>query len=150
MQSFLLSCLAAMVACVGFCFTYNLKGSVIFTASLGAAIGWAVFQLLAPVSNDIAQYFFATIVISIYSEIMARIFKAPVTVFLIIALLPLVPGGGIYYTMEYCINGNMDMFINEGVHTFFIAGALAVGIILVSSLVRLSQRIGSHFKKLLT
>ena len=87
--------------------------------------------------NDIVQFFIATVVITIYSEVMARIHKVPVTGYLLIALLPMVPGGGIYYTMEYCIAGNTQMFLETGLHTLGIAGALALGILLVSSLNRL-------------
>ena len=141
MQGFLLSCLYSLVGCVGFCIGYNLRGWIIPVSALGGAIGWAVFQLFAFTGNDIGQYFLATIALSVYSEIMARIFKTPVTVFLIVALIPLVPGGGIYYTMEYCINGNISMFIQEGIHTIFITGALAIGILVVSALVRIIRRI---------
>ena len=74
---------------------------------------------------------------SAYAEVMARVFKAPVTGFLTIGILPLVPGGGIYYTMEYCVSGETSQFIETGIHTFAIAGALAIGVLVVSSLVRL-------------
>ena len=104
---------------------------------LGGAIGWFVYLLCRPLQNDIVQFFIATVVITIYSEVMARIHKVPVTGYLLIALLPMVPGGGIYYTMEYCIAGNTQMFLETGLHTLGIAGALALGILLVSSLNRL-------------
>ena len=83
------------------------------------------------------QYWISTIIVSAYAEIMARVFKAPVTGFLTIGILPLVPGGGIYYTMEYCVSGQTDLFIETAIHTLAIAGALAVGVLVVSSLVRL-------------
>ena len=57
-----------------------------------------------------------------------------------IGILPLVPGGGIYYTMEYCVSGQTSQFIETGIHTFAIAGALAVGVLIVSSLVHLFQK----------
>lgn len=136
--------IASFFACVGFCIIFNLKGKIIFLASIGGVIGYGVFWLFSYTNNDIIQYFFATIAIEIYAEIMARVMKQPVTVFLIVALLPLVPGGGIYYTMEYCINGDIGMFIQEGLHTFFIAGSLVGGIILVSSIVRLIDKIRHH------
>ena len=97
--------------------------------------------LSSPINNDILQYFIATVVISIYAEIMARILKIPVTGLLLVALLPMVPGGGIYYTMEYCVIGNDAMFIETGLHTLGIAGALAMGILFVSSFVRLLGKI---------
>ncbi len=141
MQGFWLSCLYSLIGCIGFSVGYNLRGWSIPVSALGGAIGWAVFQLFAFTGNDIVQYFMATIALSVYSEVMARIFKTPVTVFLIVALIPLVPGGGIYYTMEYCINGNIPMFVQEGLHTIFITGALSIGILVVSALVRLILRI---------
>ena len=69
---------------------------------------------------------------------------------LTIGILPLVPGGGIYYTMEYCVSGQTSQFIETGIHTFAIAGALAVGVLIVSSLVRLfhMMHIIKRFKNL--
>ena len=49
----------------------------------------------------------------------------------------MVPGGGIYYTMKYCIEGNMDMFVSKLITTLGVAGAIAVGVSLVSSVVRI-------------
>ncbi|WMJ22734.1 threonine/serine exporter family protein [Paludicola sp. MB14-C6] len=136
--------IATFLGCVGFSIMFNLRGKINLLASFGGVIGYAVFLLFSFTQNDIMQYFLATIAIEIYAEILARVFKQPVTIFLIVALLPLVPGGGIYYTMEYCINGNIGMFIEEGLHTFFIAGSLVGGIIVVSSVVRLIDRVKHH------
>ena len=55
----------------------------------------------------------------------------------VVGILPFVPGGGIYYTMEYCLSGDTQLFLSTGIHTFGVAGAVAVGLLLVSSLVRL-------------
>jgi len=55
----------------------------------------------------------------------------------VVGILPFVPGGGIYYTMEYCLSGNTQLFLSTGIHTFGVAGAVAVGILLVSSVTRL-------------
>ena len=132
-----LACLWAFFACVPFCLVFNMRGKTVLTSSIGGALGWFVYLLFSPLQNDIVQFFLATIATAIYSEIMARVCKKPVTGFQMVALLPLVPGGGIFYTMEYCVIGNNSMFIQTGLHTLGIAGALAMGILLVSSLVRL-------------
>jgi uncharacterized membrane protein YjjB (DUF3815 family) len=83
------------------------------------------------------QNFVSAVTVAIFSEIMARVFKTPSTVFLIVGILPMVPGGGIYYTMKYCIEGNMDMFVSKLITTLGVAGAIAVGVSLVSSVVRI-------------
>ncbi len=141
-------CVYAFGACAACCITFNMRGKSLVLSSLGGALGWFVYLLCAPSQNDILQFFIATIAISIYSEWMARVQKAPVTGYLLIALLPMVPGGGIYYTMEYGIIGNTDMFIETGLHTLGIAGSLAMGILLVSSFVRLVHMIKASRKKL--
>jgi len=139
MSSLLTSGLIAFVSCLGFSLAFNVHGMDMMYASVGGVIGWLVFLLGENLPSDLLQYFLATIALSIYAEVMARIRKAPVTVFQIIAMLPLVPGSGIYHTMEYAIAGNTNLFLETGLHTLAIAGALSIGIILVSSLVRLSR-----------
>ena len=69
--------------------------------------------------------------------IFARIRKCPVTGYLIIALLPLVPGGGIYEAMRFCVQGDTQQFLSALVRTFGIAGALALGTVLGSSAIRI-------------
>lgn len=136
-MQYALPVLYAFVSCAAFSIAFNMRGKNLLLASLGGALGWLVYLLCNPLQNDILQFFLATIAISVYSEIMARVEKTPVTGYLLVALLPMVPGGGIYYSMEYCIIGNTDMFLETGLHTLGIAGALAMGILLVSSFVRL-------------
>lgn len=137
MKEILLPCLCVFAACVGVCVMFNLRRKALLLAPLGAALGWCVYLLFGFTGNDIVQYFVATLAVSVYAEILARVNKAPVTVFLIVGIIPMVPGGGVYYAMEYCLRGDMGNFLTTGLHTFGIAGAIAVGILLVSSLVRL-------------
>lgn len=139
-----MACVWSFFACAAFCFIFNIRGKMMLFTSIGGAIGWFIFLLLSPVKNDIVQFFFASMVTSVYSEIMARVCKRPVTPFQVIALIPMVPGGGIFYTMEYCVVGNSDMFLTTGLHTLGIAGALAMGILLVSTFVRLMSIVAAH------
>ena len=80
--------------------------------------------------------FVAAIAIGAYSEIMARVRRCPVTGYLLVALLPLVPGGGIYYAMRYCVAGETQAFLDMLLHTLGMAAALAAGGILASSAFR--------------
>ena len=138
MNDLLLPCLYSCIGCFGFCFILNVRGRLMLLATLGGALGWGVFLLCAPLfPTDILRYLLGTVVVAAYGEIMARVCKVPATSFLLVGLLPFVPGGGIYHTMEYCINGDIDRFIATGIHTLGIAGALALGVLLVSSFVRL-------------
>ncbi|MBQ5803878.1 MAG: threonine/serine exporter family protein, partial [Bacteroidales bacterium] len=70
-------------------------------------------------------------------ELMARVRKCPAISYLVVAIFPLIPGAGVYYTMRYAVLGQMDLFASQLMHTAAIAGIMAVAILLVSTSVRL-------------
>lgn len=136
--AWLLPCVYAFLACTGFCFVFNIHGRGILICGLGGALGWLVYLLAAFVTpNVILRFLLAAIVITLFSEIMARIRRCPVTGYLIIALLPLVPGSGIYEAMLHCVRGDTQLFLSALLRTFGIAGALALGTVLGSSAMRI-------------
>lgn len=121
-----------------FAFVFNIKGSKLFFAGFGGLVSSLSFSLFSLIFvQEITQCFYATIITAIYAEALARIKKAPAVVFLVPSIIPLVPGGSTYYTMELCILGKVDEFIQKGLYTFGIAGSLAMGILVVSSLNRI-------------
>lgn len=133
----LLPCLYAFLACAGFCFIFNVHGPGILLCSLGGALGWLIYLLAEFLSpNIMLRFLLAATAITVYSEIMARVRHCPVTSYLIIALLPLVPGSGIYDAMRFCVAGDTQQFLSALLRTFGIAGCLAVGALLGSSLMR--------------
>ena len=138
-QTYLLPCLYAFTACLGFGTLFHIRGTGALICSLGGALAWLVYLLTGPLTggNDIAQYFWAAVFLSAYSEGMARVRKCPVTGYQLVAFIPLVPGAGIYSMMEHALNGDTQGFLTTGLHTLTIAGALAVGVLVVSSLVRM-------------
>lgn len=143
-----LPCLYSFVACVGFCFVFNIHGPGMLICGGGGALGWLVYLLADFITSSvILRFLLAAIVITLYSEIMARIRRCPVTGYLVIALLPLVPGGGIYETMRFCVQGDTQQFLSALVSTFGIAGALALGTVLGSSAIRILAPINHRLHK---
>ncbi len=134
---FVLPCACAFVGCLGFSVLFNIRGGGIWICAFGGMLGWLCYLLAVPLGSDIAQSFAAAVAVSLYAEIMARIRRCPVTAYLLVALFPLVPGGGIYYSMEHAMNGETAQFLHTLLHTLGLAGALAVGVLTVASLVRL-------------
>jgi uncharacterized membrane protein YjjB (DUF3815 family) len=128
----------AFICTLGFGIIFNVKGRKVIAASVGGGLGWIVYIMLYDINiSKIVSIFLATIVISVYSEIIARIMKQPVTMFAISAIIPLVPGSGMYYTMYEVIQGNNDKASSLGMETFVIACSIASGITLVSSITKL-------------
>ena len=133
-----LPCLWAGLACVGFGLVYNIHGVGVLICGGGAAWGWFVFLLSQHwLSGDAMPAFIAAAAIAVYAETMARIRHCPVTGYLQIALLPLVPGAGIYEAMRHCIVGDLELFFVTLIHTFSFASALALGAMLTSTFIRI-------------
>lgn len=148
--TYYLPCLYAFLACIAFSLLFNIHGAAgMLICAGGGALGWLVYLLAAPlVHSDIIQSFFAALAISAWSEIMARLRRCPVTSYLLVALFPLVPGGGIYYTMEHAMSGETSLFLESLLHTLGLAGALAVGVLMVASLARLVTNYQNHRRSL--
>lgn len=126
------------IATFGFCIAFNIRGKKIFFAALGGAISWFFYSL--PLNHGVSEIFslfISSVIFSTYSEIMARIYKTPVTTFVVCALIPLVPGGGMYYTMREAISGNISKSLELGLNAIASAGTLALGVLFVSTLTRL-------------
>lgn len=133
----LFQCVWAYIGSFCFGIIFNIRGKNLFIASFGGLLAWIAYLLCGFfVAEGIIQYFMASIVISIYSEWMAVHRKTPVTVFIVLGMVPLVPGGSIFYTMQHLIMGDYELSYQTGVYTFAIAGAIAMGILIASFLVQ--------------
>ena len=140
--------LAVFVGCIGFSILYNVHGRGALLCTLGGVMTWMVYLLCQHLGLNIyTMNFVATVFAAIYSEIMARVRKCPVTPYLVLTVFPLLPGAGIYYTMSLGLGGDMNAAVAKGLQTAGIAGSLAVGILLVSTLFRLLTVWGNQHRE---
>lgn len=125
----------AFLSSLGFGVLFNIRGKNLIIASLGGGLAWLTYLLSGKLQPSLVfSLFLASMVGSIYSEIMARLYKNPVTMFIICAIIPLVPGGGMYYATLEAVKGNFTLALTKGAVTLFSAGAIAVGIVFVASI----------------
>lgn len=133
-----LQCLAAFVGCYGFSILFNIHGPGGLLCALGGLLSWGAYSGAEFFGADVPTgYFVAAIVAASYSELMARIRKYPAISYLVISIFPLIPGAGIYYTTSHLVRGDGTAFAEKGMETIAVAGAIAVGVLMISTLVRL-------------
>lgn len=103
--------------------------------ALVGGVGWLVYELAVLLGADsTTASLLAVIPLTLLARIFAVALKTPVTIFLLTGIFPLVPGAGIYYAAYYFIQGSNELALANGISTFKIAVALAVGIALVLGL----------------
>lgn len=126
----------AVIATISFGITFQMPRRHYLACGLTGAVGWMVY--IFGVELFALSPAIATLVATLPLTGCARFFsirhKAPVTIFLLPGIFPLVPGAGIYYTAYYFLRDDRTLFLNKGVETLKIALALALGIALVCSL----------------
>ena len=69
---------------------------------------------------------------ALYSEITARVRKAPALIFLLTGIVPTVPGGALYYTMRNMVLGNISGTLDKLSVTLQTGIGIAGGIVSVS------------------
>ena len=132
---------------LGFSILFNIRGRKLWVASLGGLISWTIFLLLEPVfQGEASRYFFAAAAVTVYSEVFARVLKTPTTTFLVSSIVPLIPGGSLYYTMNYALNEQWNLFVQKAFSTLELALALAVGIIAITTLTRMQTALRRKLK----
>lgn len=135
--------LAGAIASMGFAVIFNVrKENLIYAGIVGFISSLTYFVVLDyQLASPVMAVFIASFIVSIVSEIMARMIKCPTTTFLICAIIPLVPGGKLYYTMLAVINGTIDEAIYLLIGTIADAGAIVIASAIVGGFVKIFDRL---------
>jgi len=129
---------AGFVGSIGFAVLFNIRGIKLWITALGGLLSWLLFVLLSKcIAGEPAIYFIIALVISSLAELMARVLKTPAATFITTSLIPLIPGSSLYYTMAYAFGENFENFLKKGVYTLELAAALALGIIVSTTIARI-------------
>ena len=133
-----LLCFGAFLGSTGFSILFNIHGPGMLLCTLGGIAAYAVYALtLSAGFAPGTAFFVGTAFSALYSEIMARVRKYPTICYLVVSIIPLIPGASLYYTMQQAVDGAMDRFVSQGLFTAEVTGIMAASIILISSLVRM-------------
>lgn len=123
----------SLIGALGFALLFNVRKELLPAASFGGMLVWGVYLAADWLFSGgvFLPSVIAAAAASIYSEVMARVKRTPATVFYIPALIPLVPGGSLYYTMSYAVRSDWDMVSRYGSDTLYCALGIAVGMSIV-------------------
>lgn len=136
-NAMLVQVIGAFVAVIAASITFGVSKKFLMYSGLAGAVSWLVYLVFMKMGvNELLSVFAATLVSALLSHIFARALKAPVTVFQIPAILPTVPGVGMYRTVYYMIIGDKEMTGYYFSKTLQIAGMIAIGIFIMDTVFR--------------
>ena len=135
----------SFISTVGFSILFSAPKETLSYAGFVGASGWSIYYITSNLfSSNIAGTFFAALTVGLLGEVFARSNKKPATLYITPGILPLVPGAGMYYTMFALVEKDFLLAADKGAETFFIAAAIAIGIIISSifsiSITRVRQK----------
>lgn len=138
----MLQVVSAFVGVVAVAVLFQVPKKNLVLAGVTGAGGWLVELVMEEVLHgSIVSSFLAALLVAVLSQIFARVSKAPVTLYLVTGILPLVPGVGMYRTVYYLLQSNHELTSYYLSYTLQIAGMIALAVFVVDSCFkRLYQR----------
>jgi len=137
----------SLIGTLGFCILFHVPPRHMAPASIGGALGWITFvYFTSNGSSGIVACFLGACVISALAEFFSRAGKEPTALFIVPGIIPLVPGAPLYYTMRGLLDNDFDTAARLGTEALFMAGSIAIALLLVASITRILMVIIEGFQ----
>lgn len=141
-KTILIQLITAFTGSLGFSLLFGMRKKHLFAASCGGVFVWGLYSVLSLLIHD--GGFMACLIASaagvLYAELLAHQKKCPATIFVIPAIVPLVPGSNLYYAMAYAVGGNIADAKYYASVTLEISLAIAAGISFMVALRQLKTK----------
>ena len=138
MKAIIIQLISALIGSLGFAYLFNSGKKNLIPATFGGLLAWAVYLVFSYLNFGMfLSTVISAVICQIYSEFFARLLKSPTTVYYIPSIVPLVPGGALYYTLYYAAQNDWNNFLIYGSNTLKVAFGIAVGASFVSALMLL-------------
>lgn len=127
--------LTAAISTLGFSILFYVHPRRLFVATLGGVLACGVYLLAGHfLGGELLPNMLGALVGAGFSEIMARVTKVPVPVYMVPSVIPLVPGSGLYETMFSIVTADYATAASAGMRTLEMALGIAGGIVIASVL----------------
>lgn len=133
----------AFLGSVGFALLFGVRAGLIVPASFGGLMCWGIYLIcLNRLDFGIFMASFAAAAFTeLYAEGMARYLKVPATVLFVPAIVPLIPGSNLYYTMSSTVRQDWEAAGAYGISTLQYALGIALGMSVVCAMFEIYARI---------
>ena len=133
MTDILLDLIYCFAASLFFALIMNTPKNTLMHTSIVASIGYLIYLSCSAQLNTTLGFFAGTTFVAMMGEIFARRFKMPATIFIFPAIIPIVPGLGLYETMLAFVQNDILSALEIGADTIFNIVSMAITMALVSA-----------------
>ncbi len=122
--------LAALLGTLGYALLLRIQLRLLPAVSFAGTVSYGLYYLLWFFTGDLFLSNFAgALLAAILAYLFAICYRAPATLFYTPAIIPLVPGGLLYYMMSAAIRGESGKILSYGGDALLVGLGIASGII---------------------
>lgn len=136
MREIFINVLCPFLGTVAYVVLFNVPRKYYLSCGITGIVSWVVYLAVSESASPAVASFVAVLVAVFLSRMLTVRMKCPITIFLLAAILPIVPGAGIYYTAYYLVTDQLALAAARGVESVKIAFGIVVGIAFVVSIPR--------------
>ncbi len=148
----LIRLVTAAVGTLGFGMMFKIRPKKLPVAMLCGILTYAVYEFaILCESKIIIAAFFSALAVALFSEVSARIMRAPAILFLFSGLIPIVPGNALYNAMYSLLSYDFEKLLYNAKAVFETILGIAVGLgvasIIIGVILQIMKTSGKHLKK---
>lgn len=144
MTDIFLDLIYCFAASLFFALIMNAPAKTLIHTSIAASVGYIIYVACSNQLNTTLGFFAGTMFVAMMGEIFARKFKMPATTFIFPAVIPIVPGIGLYQTMLALVQNDIPSALEIGANTILNIAAMAIAMAMVSvSALKMKSRNGN-------
>ena len=133
--------LTAAVGTLVFAMFFVTRTDNLVWATLGGVLAWASYLALSFLQvNPYLAYVVASLLLTVWAEVMGRLRQCPTTVFIVVAAIPLFPGRLLFKTMLHAARFEWRDFASTGLETLVLACCIAAGVLITTTVFKACAR----------
>ena len=133
-REILVNVLCPFLGTVAYVVLFNVPRRYYVSCGITGIVAWLVYLGASEGMSSAVASFLAVMVAVFLSRMLAVRMRCPITIFLLAAIIPLVPGAGIYYTAYYLVTDQLSLAAERGIEAVKIAFGIVVGIAFIVSI----------------
>ena len=142
---FVVEIIAAVIATASFAVLFRLRAKYLPWAAIGGGVTYLIYYVINGAFGLLfAASFLASMFSAVYSEVCARLMRAPAIIFIFPCAISIVPGGSLYRTMVSLISKDHAAAWAYLGQTMTVAMGIAGGLMAVSLIFHIAAGVRAH------